>query len=66
MCMMELVEQQMQKFPGFADILIPEEMKGMVEEVDWDMVSRPKETKMGTHDAELLDGEWMDGKASIL
>ena len=38
----------MQECPNFADILIPEEMKEILEDVDLDIQLRPKETKMGT------------------
>lgn len=39
-------------------------MEGIFEDVGWDIQRRPKEAKMDTRVAKLLDGEWMDVKES--
>lgn len=66
MDMMGLVEKERgkRKCPDFADILILEEMKGIFEDIDWDIEPGPKEARMDTPLAVLLDGEWMDVKES--
>lgn len=66
MDMMEFVEKkrEKQRCSNYADTLIPEEMGGILEDVDWDIQSRPKEAKMDTQVEKLLDGDWMDVKES--
>ena len=64
MNMMELVEKEREKRK--AHILIPEEMEGIFEDVNWDIEPRPEETKMDTGVAKLLDAEWIDVKESRL